>query len=55
MNLGVSVHMGTFGVLWASGGGYNPIADSEDSDFEAQNAENRTMNINEHFFCPLIT
>ena len=22
MNLGVSVYMGTFGVLWASGGGF---------------------------------
>ena len=26
MNLGVLVHMGTFGVNWASVGGYEPIA-----------------------------
>ena len=28
MNLGVSVHMGTFWVLWASRGGHEPIADT---------------------------
>ena len=38
-NIGISVHMGTMWVLWASRGGQNPVAESKKQLFIAKSAK----------------
>ena len=43
--LGVSVHMGTMGVLWASGGGQKPQKTSK-NDLKSKKIEKKNVRIN---------